>query len=868
MITSRKSHQAGAASGTGAPLPVSGLNPRGWLQAKFGIRVKLQVAFGIVAAMTVVAAAVAMISFSATERGFHQVAGRQVPMMTDAMRLSLRSGEISAAAARFVSARNAADQKAISLLIAAKSRDLKQIMERVRNAGDAGTAFAKVETLTRLMDANLTALEKAISERSGLRDKLEEQLDAVHKAHGQISEKLTPIVDDSYFDVVVSAEDVGKSGDKIVKSLINDGLQLMQAIVEIGADTNLATGLLTASALTDSPAILALLEDRFIASARRAQKNLGRLPADAKFADLKSQVAGLVKLADFKSRAAGASRDASDRLNQVFRVHETLTQLLVTLVDDLNFDLVLRSEETIKRSSKLVKELVANQISGLRNALEISAQTHLLTSLISAAAVAKEAPLLVPIQDRFKAASDLLTKASATLANEDIKKAIRQLIAYGQGADSVFALRSRELAATAAGDRTIEENVGLQRDLDAAVAALVGEAESAMSQGTSRLIEDLNRNRALLMIVAGASLLAAAGIALFYVQRRLIRRLTSIGDAMRRLSSGETDLTVPAATDRDEIGEMARSLEVFRAGEIERRGMAERERAEQAAHQDRAAAVEHLISDFRATVTAVIASVTDNVSRMKGTAQTLSTIAEEADQQASAASESSETTSSNVRTVAAATDELGASIHEINQQAAQANGVVERATTIARSADRLVGQLATGANRIGDVVKLIRAIAEQTNLLALNATIEAARAGEAGRGFAVVAAEVKTLANQTAKATEEISSQITAIQSSTGEAVDAIRSISGVMGDISGFTATIAAAVEEQSTSTREIAKSVQQAATGANELAGNMSIVSEAIRETNRSASSVLDASNALSQQASTLQEAVDQFLHQVAAA
>src|SRR5262249_46145309 len=161
---------------------------------------------------------------------------------------------------------------------------------------------------------------------------------------------------------------------------------------------------------------------------------------------------------------------------------------------------------------------------------------------------------------------------------------------------------------------------------------------------------------ALLLIVAVASLLAAAGIALFYVQRRLIRRLTSIGDAMRRLSSGETDLRVPAAADRDEIGEMARSLEVFRAGEIERRGMAEPERAEQASHQTRAAAVERLIADFRATVTAVIASVSDNVSRMKGTAQTLSTIAEEADQQATAASESSEATSSNVRTVAAATD--------------------------------------------------------------------------------------------------------------------------------------------------------------------------------------------------------------------
>jgi methyl-accepting chemotaxis protein len=194
--------------------------------------------------------------------------------------------------------------------------------------------------------------------------------------------------------------------------------------------------------------------------------------------------------------------------------------------------------------------------------------------------------------------------------------------------------------------------------------------------------------------------------------------------------------------------------------------------------------------------------------------------------------------------------------------------VVGRAATIARSADQLVGQLSTGAERIGDVIKLIRSIAEQTNLLALNATIEAARAGEAGRGFAVVASEVKTLATQTAKATEDIAAQIGAIQSSTAEAVTAIRSITDVMDDISGFTTTIAAAVEEQSASTQEISRNIQEVAGTAKELAGNMAIVTEAIDETNRSASAVLDASGALSAQAGTLQGAVDAFLQRVAAA
>jgi methyl-accepting chemotaxis protein len=836
---------------------------------QFGVKAKLQLAFGVVAGMTVIAASVAIVSFSETERGFQRVAGHEVPVMTDALRLSVTSGEISTAASRFVSARTADEQNAIGATIREKSAALKTIMERVRAADGHSPAFAKVESVSSRLEANLKALEAAISERSGLRGRLEIQLDAVHKAHGRISEKLTPIVDDSYFDVVTTAEDVGKSGDKIVRSLVNDGLMLMQAMVEIGAETNLVTGLLTASALTSSPAILTLLEDRFTASARRAQKNLGKLPDDIKFVALKSHVLNLVRLADFKAReSAGEGEGDTIRLQRVFRAHETLTGLLISLVDDLNFDLVLKGEDAVKRSSKLTQELVANQIVGLRNALDVAAQTHQITSLISEGTTARDAAMLVPIQDRFRAASHALEKAAAALTNDDIHKAVTQLVGFGQSSDSVFALRGRELQAGAAADKTIEDNIGIQRELDAAVATVVAEAEGSMKHGTARLIGDLGRNRMLLLIVVGVSLLAAAGIGVFYVQRRLVRRLTAMGDAMRRLSSGETDMAVPAIADKDEIGEMARSLEVFRAGEIERRDLAEREQAKQVAQRERAAAVEAMIADFRATVTNVLGTVSTNIVRMETTARTLTEIAGRADHQTRAATDASTTTSSNVQTVALATEELSASIREISEQAVQANGVVTRASGIVQSADKLVTELSIGAARIGDVIKLIRAVAAQTNLLALNATIEAARAGEAGRGFAVVASEVKSLAGQTAKATEEIGAQVGAIQNSTTEAVEAIRAIGGVMGDINRFAATIAAAVEEQSASTSEIGRNVQEAATGANALAGNMMTVSGAIEETNRSAAAVLEVSRALTAQSGALQQAVDAFLGRVAAA
>src|SRR3954467_12636218 len=413
-------------------------------QAKFGIKVRLQVAFGAVAIMTVVASNVAIMSFSETERGFERVSTREVPMMTDALRLSVASGEISAAAARYVAAKTSDDRKLIAAQIATRSRDLDAIMERLRVGQGENGGFSIAEPMAKRLKENLKALEKAISERTEIREILDARLAALHTAHNKISDKLTPIVDDSYFDVITTAEDVGQNGDITVRTLIQGGMQVMQAMVEVGAETNLVTGLLTAGALTSSPGILAMLEDRFTASARRVEKQLAKIPAGEKFEPLKARVRELVKLANFKSREGS---DETERLTQVFRAHEQLNNLLIGLIDDLNFDVVMQSDDAVKRTSKLVKDLVAVQIASLRSALEVAAQTHLVTSLLSEAAVAKETAVLVPMQDRFKASTDLLAKAAKTLSNKDIKDAIDELTVYGQGdKNPFFAARRRDHA--------------------------------------------------------------------------------------------------------------------------------------------------------------------------------------------------------------------------------------------------------------------------------------------------------------------------------------------------------------------------------------------------------------------------------------
>src|SRR5436305_8368005 len=398
---------------------------------KFGIRVRLQVAFGAVAITTVIAAAVAIMSFSETQRGFERVSTREVPTMTDALRLSVASGEMSAAAARYVAAKTSDDRRLIAAQIATRSRDLDAIMDRLRVGQGENGGFSIAEPMAKRLKENLKALEKAISERTEIREILDARLAALHTAHNKISDKLTPIVDDSYFDVITTAEDVGQNGDITVRTPIQGGMQVMQAMVEVGAETNLVTGLLTAGALTSSPGILSMLEDRFTASTRRAEKQLAQLPPGTKFEPLKEKVRGLAKLADFKPRAGG--EDHTARLNNVFRAHEQLSNLLISLIDDLNFDVVMQSDEAVKRTSKLVKDLVAVQITGLRHALEIAAQTHLVTSLISEAAVAKDPNALVPMADRFKAAADLLLKASKSITDKELAKTIGEMLAFGQG---------------------------------------------------------------------------------------------------------------------------------------------------------------------------------------------------------------------------------------------------------------------------------------------------------------------------------------------------------------------------------------------------------------------------------------------------
>ncbi len=359
----------------------------------------------------------------------------------------------------------------------------------------------------------------------------------------------------------------------------------------------------------------------------------------------------------------------------------------------------------------------------------------------------------------------------------------------------------------------------------------------------------------------------AIGVIVGLVVRSVTRPLAEIRGAMVALGRGDT--SVHLDTDRaDEIGEMARAVAVFRTQEIERRELQAQSAAQEAAKQARERRILGLITDFRTRVGGLLASVGGEMAQMNDTAQALTGTAKATSERASGAAQASHDASTNVETVSAAGEELMESINEIGRQVSRTTEVVAKAADASRATNRTVAELEQAAARIGTVVELIRDIAEQTNLLALNATIEAARAGEAGRGFAVVASEVKQLATQTTKATEEISSQITAIQGTTGEAVSAIGEIARIMEDVNRFTTAIAAAVEEQGASTAEIARNVTRAAHGTRVVADNINGVNAAVGETSQATAMVVEVSSRVTTTTDDLMTAVDRFLNDVAAA
>jgi methyl-accepting chemotaxis protein len=466
-------------------------------------------------------------------------------------------------------------------------------------------------------------------------------------------------------------------------------------------------------------------------------------------------------------------------------------------------------------------------------------------STASVGHILDNAMALATSDDRRAAVQDLMDKFSAY----DV--ATREALKLAQSGDKEEAFKvlagKARLARVAFGD-SLEKRVIANRQ--------------SMGSAKHEIDDKGNSVTRLLFITAAVSMLASLAIAYAIVSKFVVRPLSRMTGDMERLSNGDLTIEITGMERQDEIGHMVMALAVFKKNAVEQKRLEESDTQRMQATDRRAKEIKDLMQNFENTATALLDSVKNAYGDLETTAQTMVGTADQTSQEAATVATATGQATGSVQTAASAAEELSVSIREISQQVDNSNRLSRTAVAEAEATNTIVKGLAEASARIGVVVKLINDIASQTNLLALNATIEAARAGDAGKGFAVVAGEVKNLANQTGRATEEIGVQIGAVQAATIQAVTAIAGIVGRISQINEIASAIAAAVEEQSAATTEIARSVQDAATGTQNVSASITRVSRASEDTGTAANQVLDSSHKLASENDNLRSEVLRFM------
>jgi methyl-accepting chemotaxis protein len=596
--------------------------------------------------------------------------------------------------------------------------------------------------------------------------------------------------------------------------------------------------------------------------------------ATGKEDDAKAALAAEASLKDaiYQSMKGTANPARLDQITRLEREFRTFTKIFADILK-VKRDSTLVTQNQLARGANMLRykldDLPSNAGDSELQAIDFgakkaTAQFQTVTALANTFVINSDRTVAASALARLKFVENSLAAISST--DEKIQQALKE-------ASALLEEYRQALSKLIDNAKEIDELVGEMADSAAAIVKGAGVMKADLFSDQQRLESEsdaiVGETERLIMMLAAGGFLVGGALALL-LGKGISRPMTAMCKAMRELAGGNFDVVLPGLGRKDELGEMAGAVEEFKLQAVAK---AERDATAQEAQNKASSAARRtefirFADEFEAAVGSIVSNVSASAVQLEQAAGTLTRTAETTQNLSNQVAGASEQASSNMQSVATATEELSTSVDEIGRRVRESNKIAEAAVVQAQQTDGRIGKLSRAAQEIGDVVKLITAIAEQTNLLALNATIEAARAGDAGRGFAVVAAEVKSLASQTAKATDEISSHILGMQGATQESVAAIKEIGGTIAQISSIASSIASAVEQQSSATQEIARSVQTVAQGTEEAAANIMQVNRGATETGSASEEVLNSAKSLSTESTRLRAELDRFMANIRAA